>query len=247
MAKSMTHWYPKYTGDYAQKTRHLSMLEHGAYTLLMDYYYSTEKPIPANAPGLHRVCMAFAEEEQDAVQSILKQFFILQDDGYHNKRIDEEIVKKQEIAENRRKAAEKSHRSRKKPANGGANQGAKDPANAGANAGANADTSTATATVVSKEDTLTGQEPPPGDPPDDKPPSLDKLLFDLGREVLGSKAGGVVTKLKKAKGEAGAYSVLEISRTKSNPMEYVQGAMRGGGDAQEPYDFDSDPNYIGAE
>ena len=39
------NYYKRHLGDYAMKdTRHPS-LEHGAYCLLLDYYYSTEKPI----------------------------------------------------------------------------------------------------------------------------------------------------------------------------------------------------------
>ncbi|AUD03456.1 DUF1376 domain-containing protein [Spirosoma pollinicola] len=38
--KSDRHWYPRYPGDYARKTAHLSLTEDGAYTKLMDWYYT---------------------------------------------------------------------------------------------------------------------------------------------------------------------------------------------------------------
>ena len=42
----MRPWYAKYPGDYNMKTQHLTLEEHGAYNLLMDYYYATRSPIP---------------------------------------------------------------------------------------------------------------------------------------------------------------------------------------------------------
>lgn len=135
---NLKHWYPKYTDDYAKDTKHLSMLEHGAYNLLLDHYFATEKPIPANAVQVHRICMALADDEQVAVQSVLQQFFTLEDDGYHNLRADEEIEKKKEISKKRQKAAKKSHENRKN----------KSPANAGANADTTTTTTTTTTTNI---------------------------------------------------------------------------------------------------
>jgi hypothetical protein len=74
---SNNHWYPRYVGDYMSKTQDLSLMEHGAYTVLMDYYYSTNQPLPANAQQLHRICRAFAKDEQDALQSVLDKFFFI--------------------------------------------------------------------------------------------------------------------------------------------------------------------------
>jgi uncharacterized protein YdaU (DUF1376 family) len=97
-------WYSRYTRDYQSKTPHLSMIEHGAYTLLLDHYYTTSQPLPASASVLHRVCRAFAHEEQAAVQSVLQQFFTLEADGYHNSKADKELLKRCEISEKRPKS-----------------------------------------------------------------------------------------------------------------------------------------------
>jgi Protein of unknown function (DUF1376) len=43
-------YYPFYPGDSACDTADLSMLEHGAYRLLLDFYYSEER-LPADRPG----------------------------------------------------------------------------------------------------------------------------------------------------------------------------------------------------
>ena len=134
MTRAATKWYARYPGDYGRKTRHLSMMEHGAYALLLDHYYNTGKPLPANADQLHRICMAFAEAEQAACMAVLHEFFILREDGWHNDRADEELLKRSEISEKRSKAASRR----------GANAPAKAPAIDVANAPAKADTTTTT-------------------------------------------------------------------------------------------------------
>ena len=144
MTKSLKHWYPRYSGDYRAKTGGLSLVQHGAYTLLLDEYYNTGKPLDANASVLHRVCSALAPEEQEAVNFILERFFIKTDKGYINKRVEEELVKRRDISDKRKKAANTRH------ANAPANAPANAHANAPANAPANAHTSTSTSTSTSK-------------------------------------------------------------------------------------------------
>ena len=61
------NYYERHLGDYAKDTGHLSMLEHGAYTLLLDRYYSTEEGIPADQ--VHRIARARTKEEKDAVDN----------------------------------------------------------------------------------------------------------------------------------------------------------------------------------
>lgn len=83
------NYYKRHLGDYAKDTRHLSLAEHGAFCLLLDYYYSTEKPLPADR--CERIANAYAEHEEEAVRNVLKAFFTLTDDGWRNARADEEI------------------------------------------------------------------------------------------------------------------------------------------------------------
>ena len=89
-------WYARYPGDYARDTAHLSLVEHGAYTLLLDHYYSTSGPLPADITALYRICRAFDETERKAVDSILRQFFSLQSNTYHNSRADMELIRRTE-------------------------------------------------------------------------------------------------------------------------------------------------------
>lgn len=101
-------WYPRYAGDYIRKTRHLSMLEHGAYNMLLDHYYATGKPIEISNASLlpdhsrvYRLCSAVTKEEKQAVDSVLEMFFELTDEGYINRKA-AEVIAKQLAAHERR-------------------------------------------------------------------------------------------------------------------------------------------------
>ena len=97
-------WYPHYPGDYQRDTAHLSLMEHGAYRLLLDHYYSTGGPLGSDAERLYRVCSASNQDEREAVDVILHQFFVLRDGRYHNGRADRQLV---EMTEKRAKLSEK--------------------------------------------------------------------------------------------------------------------------------------------
>lgn len=87
----VVNYYERHLGDYAKDTAHLSLLEHGAYTLLLDRYYSTEAPIPADQA--HRVARARSKEERAAVDAVLAEFFVLKGGVWISKRAEEEIEK----------------------------------------------------------------------------------------------------------------------------------------------------------
>jgi uncharacterized protein YdaU (DUF1376 family) len=87
------HKYFRSIGDYAKDTRHLSLLEHGAYTLLLDLAYTTEKPLPADFTSLFRLCCARTKAEQDAVETVIKEFFQQSPDGgWIQNRVNREIA-----------------------------------------------------------------------------------------------------------------------------------------------------------
>jgi uncharacterized protein YdaU (DUF1376 family) len=91
-------YYKRYMGDYGRDTSRLSMIEHGAYSLLLDDYYSTRSPLPADLDALYRVCRAMTKQEQAAVKSVANHFFPVGQDGLrHSKRADEEIAKWEEL------------------------------------------------------------------------------------------------------------------------------------------------------
>ncbi len=85
------NYYERHLGDYSKDTAHLTMIEHGAYGLLLDRYYGTEAGIPADQ--VHRIARARTKEEKAAVDVVLAEFFQLVDGVWINKRAEEEIAK----------------------------------------------------------------------------------------------------------------------------------------------------------
>lgn len=131
-------WYAHHIEKYLKKTAHLSMLQHGAYRLMLDHYYNTAEPLPAKLEQVQRVCRAFDEHEKAAVSAILNEFFYLAEDGWHNEPADEELAKMAELSEKRRNAAKNRVRTNKTETQDAAIDDAIDTTIAGANADANA-------------------------------------------------------------------------------------------------------------
>lgn len=69
------NFYKHFLGDYQRDTGHLSMLEHGAYRLLLDTFYATGRPLPAEKKALYRLVRAEGPQETKAVDRILLQFW----------------------------------------------------------------------------------------------------------------------------------------------------------------------------
>ena len=98
-------YYPRFPGDYQRDTSHLSLVEHGAYILLLDFYYSGEKPLPADRRCLYRICRAFSRLERKAVDFVVGEFFNQGEDGLlHNKRADLELEKRRKYLKERSEA-----------------------------------------------------------------------------------------------------------------------------------------------
>lgn len=84
------NYYERHIGDYIKKTAHLSLLEHGIYTRLLDVYYDRETGIPDDKVA--RLVGARTEPETQALQVVLQEFFELHDGMWTNRRCDEEIA-----------------------------------------------------------------------------------------------------------------------------------------------------------
>jgi uncharacterized protein YdaU (DUF1376 family) len=87
------NYYPHHIGDYLRDTSHLTTLEDGTYRRMLDVYYASEKPLPLDFDWLCRLVRAREILEREAVSAVLQQFFEKCEDGYHNKRANEEIRK----------------------------------------------------------------------------------------------------------------------------------------------------------
>ena len=93
-----------YTGDYYRDTRHLSMLQHGAYRQLLDHCWDQKGPLPLDVTKCYRICGAVSKEEQECVQGIVAEFFTRMEDGHYNKRMTEEIRASEAISQGRAEA-----------------------------------------------------------------------------------------------------------------------------------------------
>lgn len=122
------NFYKRYMGDYSRDTAHLSLAEHGAYTLLLDHYYSTEKPLPADPSALYRICRAFDKAEQRAVLSVADAFFPVGPGGLrHNARADRQIPEDLRLIETARENGRKGGRPRKTPPAGSVEEPGNNP------------------------------------------------------------------------------------------------------------------------
>ena len=83
------NFYPFHIGDYISHTSHLSNEEDLAYRRMIDLYYLSEQPFNDRSTVARKI-----RSSVEVVQTILDEFFTLEDDEcWHNKRIDEEIAK----------------------------------------------------------------------------------------------------------------------------------------------------------
>ena len=110
------NFYKRYMADYQSKTSRLTLIEHGAYTLLLDEYYVSERGLPAELDGLYRICRAMNKAEQAAVRAVAEQFFPVGEDGLrHNPRASVEIGAAAPSIEAARLNGMRGGRPRKKP------------------------------------------------------------------------------------------------------------------------------------
>jgi uncharacterized protein YdaU (DUF1376 family) len=107
------NYYKRHLGDYAKDAGHLTLLEHGAYTILLDRLYGSEKPVPE--ADVYRVTRAATKPERDAVDAVLREFFVCGEHGWMQSRVMEEIEKAGEAADKNRNNGAKGGRPKKDP------------------------------------------------------------------------------------------------------------------------------------
>jgi|CXWL01.1.fsa_nt_gi uncharacterized protein YdaU (DUF1376 family) len=91
------HYYQFNISDWVLHTNHLSLEEEGVYRRILDFYYETELPIPEETQSVIRRLKLGSYSVIFGL--ILAEFFILKQDGWHNLRADEELIKYKEKAE----------------------------------------------------------------------------------------------------------------------------------------------------
>lgn len=105
------HYYKRNIGDYAKKAGRLSMLQHGAYTLLIDSCYDREQ-FPTLDEAIDWTWSS-SQAEIDAVKFVLSKFFVLQDGVYVHPSIKEEIDAYHETSEKNKRIAEEREAKRR--------------------------------------------------------------------------------------------------------------------------------------
>ncbi len=105
-------YYKKNIGDYYKKTGRLSMLEHGAYTMLIDSCYDRER-FPTLDDALDWT-WARTDEEIAAVKFVLNKFFTFDGEFYVQSRIQDELDHYHKIGKiNQQIAIEREEKRRK--------------------------------------------------------------------------------------------------------------------------------------
>lgn len=105
------HYYKRNLGDYAKKAGRLSMLQHGSYTLLIDACYDREQ-FPTMEEAIEWT-WASTTEEIEAVQFVLRKFFMLENGVYIQTRIQEELAEYRLKAETNKRIALERETNRK--------------------------------------------------------------------------------------------------------------------------------------
>lgn len=85
------NFYAFHLGDYVSATAHLTWDEDMAYRRLLDAYYSREAPIPLDQRQAYRLARASTQEQREAVDSVLQEFFEETESGWLHSRCESEI------------------------------------------------------------------------------------------------------------------------------------------------------------
>lgn len=92
-----------YPGDYLGDTGHLSTEEHGGYLLLLLHAWTQNGVLPLDDELLRRITKMTPRAWAKS-RAIIMKFFHLQDDGYHQKRMDKELAKARAMVAKKRDA-----------------------------------------------------------------------------------------------------------------------------------------------
>jgi uncharacterized protein YdaU (DUF1376 family) len=86
------NYYEHHLRDYDAATLHLSWDEDMAYTRLLRWYYRKEQPVPADVKEVCRLMRATSKPQKDGIEAVLREFFELRDDGWHQDTCDAVIA-----------------------------------------------------------------------------------------------------------------------------------------------------------
>jgi uncharacterized protein YdaU (DUF1376 family) len=102
---------PLYIGDYLRKTMHLTIDQHGAYLMLIMACWCEGGTLPNSDDTLAAICRVPITRWRK-LRPIMLRYFQVDDAGWHNNRVCEELAKAEDITEHRRSAGHASARAR---------------------------------------------------------------------------------------------------------------------------------------
>lgn len=201
-----------YPSDWLAGTRGLTAAETGIYITLVAMMYEANGPVPADIKRLSRLCGSTATAFKKCIDGLIETGKLTLDErGFFNHRVGIEIEKRNK----KRSSATENINARWLKTKEKQEQVDTDVSNP-------------------KYETDTIQKPESiesfsSDKSSEKAATAapDKPLFDLGRRLLGQKAGGMVTSLRKRYPDGEVMRLLEVAATKSNPREYIGRIVAG--------------------
>lgn len=107
------HYYKFNISDWHLATSHLTLEEEAIYFKLINFYYDTESAIPKETESVIRRLRLGSHSQ--IVQSILQEFFVLKDNGWHHERCDKVIYEYHNKAETNKKNGKSGGRPKNNP------------------------------------------------------------------------------------------------------------------------------------
>lgn len=86
------HKYLHHIGDFMRDTSHLSPVEECFYRRALDWYYLNEKPFPNDMKEVCRLLRAKGKIQVQAVETVFKDFFFVEENNLKNSRCEKEIT-----------------------------------------------------------------------------------------------------------------------------------------------------------
>lgn len=214
---------PLWTDAYLGDTNHLTTLEHGAYLLLLISMWRAGGKLPNDDKRLARFAR-LTTGQWARIRPTLIPFFRVDPDGQLSQgRLTDEL---DAVRQHSKRQSDRSKRRWLKN---------KDNANAAGMPDACTLTLTTTPSQeVSKKETPAVPKNGNGHLPEgilplaELPRTLEAEFFGRGKQVLGKNAGGLLSRLLKARGGnvALARASLELASTKEDPREFIGAAIR---------------------
>lgn len=208
------NFFKLYIGDYQRDTGTLTLAQHGAYMLMLQFYCATEMPLP-KGKELYRLLRADSREERAAIDLIVSRYWLDTDDGLINERAKKEIDRAAKQRAINQETGKLGGRPRK----------------------TKSETEQETESVFeSVSEPLPNRNPI--QTPDSRlnpksgcaasPTDPRKQLFDLGKTLLGAGSGGLISKAIAQTDEATVGAVLgEMAvKAKADPRAYFAKATQ---------------------